>query len=378
MRILTLPLTPQTSRIRSTWVSPSSERHEVDDLDLAVRRSRSGSRGFRSRRDNSATSARPGPPARSASVRARFAEQRRKHRFRIEARQAQPVDRAAARHQRGGVGVADDAVILDRRAHACRYAARSGVGNRRPSSGPILCGPAPRPAARSRSSGSARWRLANPPPRPARPPCGAGRSVFRLRPVSLGCLVFCPIGHRRGTSVLLGLERLEPARSKFDRRRDRDRSTAGCARNRPGRSASSDGMAAPCPPAYVRPARRADRASLHRHAEPVRRRHALAHPLDEAGIAGRRGHRRAPRRADDLHPLHPGATPGRAARVMAAILPALGRSDPRPDRPEAARAGAAAGPAGPAGGHDRQARLFPVQSSGRCGSSCGGAAPTRW
>jgi len=41
-------------------------------------------------------------------------------------------------------------------------------------------------------------------------------------------------------------------------------------------------------------------------------------------LAGRRGHRRTPRRADDLHPFHPGATPGRAAGVMAAILPALG------------------------------------------------------
>src|SRR5438067_11852820 len=117
-------------------------------------------------------------------------------------------------------------------------------------------------------------------------------------------------------------------------------------------------------PAALWSARAAYRPSLHRHAEFVRRRHALAYAVDEARLAGRRGDRGAPPGADDLHPLHSGAASRRPAGELAALLPALGRADLGADRQAAAGVGAAAGPARAAGRDHRQAPLFAIQRAG--------------
>ena len=58
----------------------------------------------------------------------RRAEQRGKAGFRIEARPAQPIDRAVARYQRGALAVADQRVVFDGRGHGgcdCRPVTRN-------------------------------------------------------------------------------------------------------------------------------------------------------------------------------------------------------------------------------------------------------------
>jgi hypothetical protein len=47
-----------------------------------------------------------------------LAEQRAEARRRVESRQAEPVDRAVPGHQRSGVEVADERVILDHAGHS--------------------------------------------------------------------------------------------------------------------------------------------------------------------------------------------------------------------------------------------------------------------
>ena len=56
------------------------------------------------------------------------AEEGREARGGVEARQAQPVDRAVGADQGGGVPVADHRVVLDRAAHAGRVTGRTRVG----------------------------------------------------------------------------------------------------------------------------------------------------------------------------------------------------------------------------------------------------------
>ena len=51
----------------------------------------------------------------------RVAEERGEQRSRVEARQAEPVDRAVAADERGGLQIADEPVVLDRRAIDRRF-----------------------------------------------------------------------------------------------------------------------------------------------------------------------------------------------------------------------------------------------------------------
>ena len=71
-------------------------------------------------------SARP-PAAGAISQRPWFSspEQRREARAAVEARHAQPVDRAVVADERGGLGVADQGVLLDARGHCRTDAIRS-------------------------------------------------------------------------------------------------------------------------------------------------------------------------------------------------------------------------------------------------------------
>ena len=79
------------------------------------------------------------------------------------------------RHQRGGESIRDDPVILDRPAHHASSLQRDPAA-RRPFSGPIPCGPAPRPRDRFRSSAFAPLRRARRRRRPARRRRAAARA----------------------------------------------------------------------------------------------------------------------------------------------------------------------------------------------------------
>ena len=315
----------------------------------------------------------------------RLAEQRGKDRFRIETRQAEPVDRAVARDQRGGVGVADDPVILDRSAHRPSWrpgAPRrtTGSAGRRPFSGPIPCGPAPRPGAPSRWSGFARWRRAHRHRRPARRRYGAARqglaaSARIARPAPFACPR--PSVHSLVDLVYNALRRREVRVS------ERHRVVPRALRHRrlraeTGRAGTA--VKAACPTRAPFPTVRSNERTVHlcidmqrlfaeetpwhtpwmERVLPVVARIAEAHP--EQTIFTR-----------FIPPRHPDEMRGtwrRFYRRWAELT--LERIDPG-----AARAGSAAGAARPARDHDRQAGLFAVQRAGDLAGAAASGRPTR-
>ncbi len=140
-------------------------RHEVDDRDralcgfdvglqdqraLAVASRRAGDRGGRG----------DAPTAVLGT-----AEQGGEAGAGVEARPAQPVDRAVARDQRRGLAVADDGVILQRRRHPGprRYTVATGVAGEPTApgrrSGGAVSRKRLRPLARSQSASSVRYHI---------------------------------------------------------------------------------------------------------------------------------------------------------------------------------------------------------------------------
>ena len=95
----------------------SGQRHEIDQRDCAVAAFEAS---FQNQRIRPITTAHNGPavPRRNLPVSVAIgAEQRREAGVGIEARPAQPIERAIARHQSGGLAIADQSVIFDTRRH---------------------------------------------------------------------------------------------------------------------------------------------------------------------------------------------------------------------------------------------------------------------
>ena len=186
-----------------------ARRHQVDDPGGPACASRSPSRA-RAVAVGSAARPRDGPRGGETPVAVRFvAEQGGEARGRVEAGQAQPVDRSVAADQRGRVRVADERVVLDRNLFT---AASRSPGRLRdlgrdaprprhhgvvsPAGQPYPAGPGPGPVRRCRgdagparpcargTAGPGSWQPV-PVPRPLR--SGAPARPASCRPLSAAC-----------------------------------------------------------------------------------------------------------------------------------------------------------------------------------------------
>ena len=93
----------------------TAHRHEIDDLADALRREEPGDENGRIRqihllRAEGIDAGTDAIPAAEPVI-----EQRTEHAGRVETRSAEPVDRTVRRHQRGGLQIADQAMISNER-----------------------------------------------------------------------------------------------------------------------------------------------------------------------------------------------------------------------------------------------------------------------